>query len=321
MPPDVGDAPSAGALVDALVERYGFERLALRERLSGGYANDLLLAEAPGRRVVVRVKHPPVRLDEVQWEHRLVSLLAPRLREVPAPLRARDGSSFFVLDGAAVWVLPHVDGRPADPSDERHRLEAAALLGRFHAATADLDLPPRPGLTRLADLRPALQSGRYFEAIGSERRALPAPLPERQEEIEAGHAWALAFVEAVAAGRTPRAGVIHADLFAGNVLVRAGRAIALIDWDEANVDWLAFDLACAAWEFCADADGALDGQAFAAFLRAYRDAGGTVPAYEDDLLVGLMRVRRVLELLRAPYDRHVDVDHQLRNLCALQRLA
>jgi len=321
MVPDVGDAASAGPLVDALVERYGFEHLVLRERLSGGYANDLVLAQAPGRRVVVRVKHPPFGLDEVQWEHRLVSLIAPRLPEVPAPLPARDGSPFFRHYGAAVWVLPHVDGRPADPSDERHRLQAAALLGRFHAATADLDLPPRPGLTRLADLRPALQSGRYFEAVGSERRALPAPLEERQEEIEAGRAWAVAFVEAVAAGRTPRTGVIHADLFAGNVLVRAGRAVALIDWDEANVDWLAFDVACAAWEFCAGADGALDADAFSAFLGAYRDAGGTVPAHENDLLVGLMRVRRVLELLRAPYDRHVDVDHQLRNLGALERLA
>jgi Ser/Thr protein kinase RdoA (MazF antagonist) len=133
MPPDVGDAPSAGALVDALVERYGFERLALRERLSGGYANDLLLAEAPGRRVVVRVKHPPVRLDEVQWEHRLVSLLASRLREVPAPLRARDGSSFFVLDGAAVWVLPHVDGpriRATSATGSRRRRCSAASTRR-----------------------------------------------------------------------------------------------------------------------------------------------------------------------------------------------
>jgi hypothetical protein len=72
------------------------------------------------------------------------------------------------------------------------------------------------------------------------------------------------------------------------VLVRKRTAVALIDFEEACLDW--------------------------------RVAGGIVPVVEDDLLVPLIRVRRILEVLRAPYDRHVDSHYQRQNLDAFKRL-
>jgi hypothetical protein len=56
------------------------------------------------------------------------------------------------------------------------------------------------------------------------------------------------------------------------------------------------------------------------FVSAYRDAGGTVPPDEDELLRPLIRVKRILEVLRAPTDRHVDWDYQRRNLEAAEAL-
>ncbi len=114
-------------------------------------------------------------------------------------------------------------------------------------------------------------------------------------------------------------GLTHNDIFEGNVLVDHGRLSAVLDWEEADVDWQAYDVAIAAWFFCrAGAD--LDRAAFARFVAAYRAGGGTVPPAEDDLLVPLIRVKRVLEVLRAPTDRHVDWDEQLDNLRAAEGL-
>jgi Ser/Thr protein kinase RdoA (MazF antagonist) len=131
----------------------------------------------------------------------------------------------------------------------------------------------------------------------------------------------LEFVETVARTRRLKEGLDPRRLLSGNVLVRGRKAVGLVDFEEARIDWTAADLAGAIWEFCKhDDDETFDAAEADAFLRAYRAAGGVVPAAEDDLLVPLIRVRRILELPRAPYDREVDRDYQRANLDAFQRL-
>ena len=299
-------------LAGAILERYGFAELVPGHRLSGGYANDIFRIDADGAAYVVRLQRRPVDIAGVAWEHRLLTALAPRVQEVVAPIRSIDGSTFFQVGDDAVALLPYVDGVPAEP--ERDRKAAAEALARFHRAAAELELPPRPGLVRLAELRSGIDSGRYFEAIGQRANAVPAHVAERSAEIEAAREWAVSFVEGLAR-KPPTTGPIHADVFRGNVLVRAGVVVGLVDWEEANVDWVAYDLANAMWEFCE-----YDANASADFVRAYREAGGTVPPREDELLIPLVRVRRIVEVIRAPYDREVDWDYQLANLTAFERL-
>jgi Ser/Thr protein kinase RdoA (MazF antagonist) len=94
----------------------------------------------------------------------------------------------------------------------------------------------------------------------------------------------------------------------------------VLDWEELAVDWTAYDLASGLWPFCADASGELDPEAMTEFVAAYRGAGGTVPVEEDELLVPLIRVKRIVELLRMPTDRHVDLDYHARNLDAFWSL-
>jgi hypothetical protein len=56
------------------------------------------------------------------------------------------------------------------------------------------------------------------------------------------------------------------------------------------------------------------------FVDSYRASGGSVSPEEDDLIVPLVRVKRILEVLRAPTDRHPRWDYQLANLRAYQRI-
>jgi len=72
--------------------------------------------------------------------------------------------------------------------------------------------------------------------------------------------------------------------------------------------------------FCFAGDE-LDRPAARRFVGAYREAGGTAPPEEDDLLVPLMRAKRILEVLRAPNDRHPRWEHQRHNLRAVRNLA
>jgi hypothetical protein len=104
------------------------------------------------------------------------------------------------------------------------------------------------------------------------------------------------------------------------VLTSGDEVIALVDWEEAHHDWPVWDLANAVGTFCDDGDG-LDPAAVAAFVAAYRDAGGTAPARHDDLVVPLVGVKRTLEILRAPTDRDPVWPLQIRNAKSLARLA
>ena len=300
---------SVTAVSASLRERYGWSRFELRRPLAGGYANDICLAEADGAEVVVRIVRAPVDAAGLEWEHALLAQLAAFVAEVPAPLPALDGSTYFLDGESAVVVLPFLAAEPAEPTSDR--LAVAAAVARFHRAAAGVQLGPRPGSVRLAELREGMASGRYFAAIGPTARPWPPELQARRAELDAARDWLLAEVQTLAQ-RGLTTAPIHDDLFHGNVLMRDGAVAAFVDWEEAKIDWVACDLANAMWEFCKAADEE--------FVHAYRDAGGTVPPAEDDTLIPLIRVRRVLEILRAPYDRHVDWDYQLRNLEAFHAL-
>jgi Ser/Thr protein kinase RdoA (MazF antagonist) len=290
---------SVDDLLSVVAERFGLDDPISASRLTGGYANDVFLLE--GHDLVAHVKHPPADLESLAWEHRLLRLLADRLPEVPPPLPDRSGSTFFLNQGQSVWLTPFVQGSPAHPSD---RQLVGAALGRLHAT--EIDLPTRPGHARLRDLpipplteMPAIFDG-WLELIAEARTDL------------------IRLVSDINRTRRLSVGVTHNDVFPGNVLVQNGSVTALLDWEEADVDWLVWDLATSLWPFCDIADWR---RAITDFVTAYRGAGGRVPAEEDDLILPLVRAKRILEVLRAPTDRHPRWDVQLANLAAYQALA
>jgi Ser/Thr protein kinase RdoA (MazF antagonist) len=256
---------------------------------------------------VLGLQLPPVDEAALAWEHTASRRLEQHLPEACTPVLARDGTTWFPAGETVAWLMPLLPGAPADPTRAEDRDAAAAALGRLHATGTELDLPPHPRLQPLPRLRwpPA------------------APLPalaKRVSDIAELRAGAIASVRRIAAERRPREGFIHGDFFPGNVLVAAGDTTGLVDWEEAHTDWLSWDLANALGTFCFAGDE-LDRAAARRFLAAYHEAGGTAPREEEDLLVPLMRVKRILEVLRAPTDREPRWPHQRHNLRALEHLA
>jgi Ser/Thr protein kinase RdoA (MazF antagonist) len=232
---------------------------------------------------VLRIEHPPVLEYDIAWEHRVTGALSERLPEVSAPLAARAGRTFVDVEGRVAWLVPFVDGAPADAAREEHRLAAARALGRLHRAA--VPVPPRPRLEPLRRLAwPPLRVLPELEQWGA------AIARERE--------WAISYVARIAGERRLPAGLTHGDYFPGNVLIAGDEVAAIVDWEEARPDWLSWDLANAAGSFCTCADE-LDRSACGRFVAAYRADGGTSPAGDDDLLVPLMRVRWILEVLRA----------------------
>jgi aminoglycoside phosphotransferase (APT) family kinase protein len=125
--------------------------------------------------------------------------------------------------------------------------------------------------------------------------------------------WLAAF-DAQQPARQP----LHGDFYAGNTLVRDGRIVALLDWDDAFCGPPEQELAQAAWEW-GDGLSSFDLSAAERFTRRYAAAGGPAEPLTGGELAQLIRERLRIDVAwrRAAW-RHgtpcdaADVEHEAR---------
>ena len=265
------------------------------ERLEGGWKNELLrYGEA-----VLRLER--TTLGSARWEHELLRFLAPRVPEAVLPLAGPEPWECGRV--ASLW--PWVPGAPLDRGDEAQRLALVELLARLHRAGLAWQGGPRPGVPGYPDLDPVRNRWWDWELVEKPPALIRA--------YEATRDW-LADPPGLALG------AVHGDVSRGNLRVREGRIVALLDWEDARLDWPAWELANATWEACRAGD-ALDDARAERFLAAYAETGG--PG-ERSAFGPLLRLRLVADVLYSltskargePYDS----DHVAFLLRALERL-
>ena len=197
------------------------------ERIQQGLINEsYLVTTAAGDYVVQRINEyvfaNPAALA------RNVSLVTAHLGGalVPEPVAARAGG-WIVIDGGAWRAWHRVDGvAVGDPSLAQVR-SAALLLGRFHAALADLS---PEGLVetipRFHD--PAHRLARLIEAVESDPVGRVDPM---HAEIDAALAAAPLAARAAEIVATVPCRVAHNDAQLANFLFRDDDAVCLLDLD------------------------------------------------------------------------------------------
>ena len=123
---------------------------------------------------------------------------------------------------------------------------------------------------------------------------------------------------------------VHGDFYSGNLKAMDGRITAIFDWDETRVEWRAWEIGRAAWEFCKTANGTLDPDAAVDFVEAYIGAGAGISHTEKNALVTLMRADILWGVLYSfgHAQREVDAergiamdwDYHIDQLAAMERL-
>ncbi len=285
---------------DAIAERWGLAPLPTAQPLGGGNKNTLLRCGD----VVLRVEHRDP--ESVAWEHELTAFLSHDVPEVVTPLAALDGSTFAEKDGMIVSVLPFVEGAPLDRDDEAQRLGSARLLARLHWV-GRVWRRPRPDRPAFADLD--LETNAWWDV-----RIVELP-PVLERAYERSRAW-------LAAPPWLTRGAIHGDFYRGNLRVRDGRIHGVLDWEDARVDWPAWELANTTWEVCKDeARDRLDPERSARFLDAYAEADGPGELGPfDDLLRFRLVADALYSLTSAARDEPWSPDYVAHLLRALERL-
>jgi Ser/Thr protein kinase RdoA (MazF antagonist) len=265
--------PSLEPLPEGIAERYGLALPARGERLRGGASGSLFRAGD----VAVRVE----RTDPtgVRWEHELVRFLAQGVDEVVAPLPALDGSTFYLEGDRVVSVYPFVEGEELRDRESAFRNELPVLLARLHRrALAWPVAEQRAGMPALRERDWDRNEWWDWSVVDK----IP-PLVRAFEELR----------EWVAAAPDLTVCAIHGDFHPGNLLVRDGRIVAVVDWQYARRDWPAFELASVVWDLGWDG-AALDPVVRDEVIGAYLDARG--PG-EPDVLLPMARLETLVTVL------------------------
>lgn len=327
-------------LVEHIRTRYALEPITEITRLAGGEWKTLWRLTGARHAYVVSISHPTTDLKSIAYEHRLLRYLHAALPQIPAPLLATDGSSYFLAAGRIVSLYPFLPGEMADSNTVR--LSAARLLAAFHGVGQRYpDQSPRP------DVRPwhtwdwcaaewplieealasplATTNGvgqRFWQAAGK----WAPQICERGEQIKTERTYFQQWLTERARTIPPlTSGLVHDDYHDNNLLAEGTQITALLDWDDCHPDWLVLDLSNGMWEFCHVGES-LDITAARAFLQAYTEAGGPVKPAEFALLIPLIRCRRMREVMvslrgmatGSAWDE--SPDYLVHNLIALENL-
>jgi aminoglycoside phosphotransferase (APT) family kinase protein len=295
--------PSLEPLPEGIAERYGLAAPARGERLRGGASGTLFRAGD----VAVRLEHADP--ESVRWEHELVCFLAEAIDEVVAPMRALDGSTFFVDAGRVVSVFPFVDGDELRSREESFRQELPRLLGRLHRRAQTWTVADqRVGLPALRE-RDWDRNDWWDWSLVEKTPPLVRAFEELREWVESAPDLCVC--------------AIHGDFHPGNLLVRDGRIVAIIDWQYARRDWPAFELASTVWDLASDDELKLvDTAVRDQVVHEYLDAGG--PG-EPEVLVPMARLEALVTVLfsltRAARGLSWNPDFTARLLATLDDLA
>lgn len=269
-----GLQPGLEPVREAVISRYGVALPPRFEQVPGGASGTVFRAGE----FIVRVEHAD--LESVRWEHALLRFLAEEIDQVVDPLVALDGSTFYVDADRIVSVFPFLEGEELRSQEPVFRDELPVLLALVHRrAQASPIAEQRPGVPSLRE-RDWDRNDWWDWSIVEK----PSPLVRAFEELREWVATADLCV-------CP----IHGDFHTGNVLVRDGHVVGIVDWQYARRDWPALELAGMVWDLSSDGESTtLDTALRDQIVGRYVDAGG--PG-EPRALVPLMRLESLVSAL------------------------
>ncbi|MDH6368333.1 aminoglycoside phosphotransferase (APT) family kinase protein [Paenibacillus sp. PastF-3] len=208
--------------------------------LTGGYFNaayDLLLSD--GRDMILKIA-PSAEADTLSYEHDIMSVEVAAMRlmksngTVPVPrVYAYDNSKEMI--SSEFFFMEKIVGQPYNEIKEelssQQRMSIEEELGRYSRLINEIP-GERFGLFSASTPVKGTSWRETFKHLImnllEDARRLKVEMPIPLESVEAEIKSRLHVMDAVVKPR-----LIHWDLWDGNVFVREGRIVALIDWERA----------------------------------------------------------------------------------------
>ncbi len=208
------------------------------ERLGSGVNNETYAVAAREGAFVLRIYRNKTEPEAIRPEHELLGRLASvgLPFEIPRLVVSRAGDTVVVLDsaeGPQLAALFHRIAGAAAPIDPHHARVAAVALAQLDVGLASIDQNIGRAMVSAHDAHPLVDdpvAALTDLGLGSEFAAVRAAL--ERVDLE----------EQPIVASLPRQ-IIHGDFGLSNTLVRDGRVIGVVDFEDAGPDVRAMDLA------------------------------------------------------------------------------
>jgi homoserine kinase type II len=272
--------------LDAWLSRYSVGGLVDMAPIASGIENtNYFVTTQKGRYVLTLYERLPP--EELPFYLNLMAHLARAGVEAPAPEPDRTGALFSMLNGRPAGLVARIDGAAVEHPELAHCEAVGEALARLHRASQTYR-------ARLTNRRgPAW----WCQAA----RAVQPFLDADQRELLAAE---IRFQTGYGKVKLPK-GAIHGDLFCDNVLFADHRVAGIIDFGFAATDFLAYDLAITANDWCViDEAGTLDPNRCEALVRAYESVRPLTPD-ERAQWPTLLRAAALRFWLSRLYDLHL----------------
>jgi homoserine kinase type II len=245
------------SFLDELAEDYNFGRINKIASPTEEAINPSFVIEAARGHFLLRLDTVKSE-SEVRREIDLLAFLRKHSFPCPHPLQDRSGRFYRDYEGQCATVFRYHDGRVLQPARMRsNQLEnVGRTLGELHLIGKGYKkgIDNRFSFERVADLYLGVRNRlpNYFRKI---TRTL-------EDEIE----YLTQYLE----GKLPK-GIIHGDLYCGNLLFRGDKLTAVLDFESACRGKFIFDIATAVNALCfIDGNYSLD--RFRCLLQGYESA-------------------------------------------------
>lgn len=256
--------------LEVFLSGYDTGSLLSAKGIAEGVSNSNFLVETETARFILTLYERRIDLGDLPFFIDLMEHLADAGLPVPRPIRDRQGQALQTLEGRAACLIQFLPGVSVSQPTAAQAKAAGAALARLHVAGASFRQKRPNGLGLAWWQETAAEIG--IERLDAIEPGLGGLVSARLADI--GASWPADLP----------AGIIHADLFPDNVLMRGNEVTGLIDFYFACTDLLAYDLAVlhAAWAFPAD-------------------GSAPIPGHEEALFAGYESVRPLTDAERAAF--------------------
>lgn len=222
----------AGWVTKLLADSWGVEVISC-DRVVMSASNVLVWITTASDRMIVKWSVVRRLFPRLQNVARLTAWLDGRGLPVSAPVPALNGDLQVELGGCSVGLQSVVEGSMLDTDDLAQVHAAGAMLAKLHLGMAEYPHDRSLGPGGQAD--PTLMRTRVERWLG----ATPEHLLRLSEWLRRG-------LDSLPPDATLPVGLVHLDFRSANVLWDRDRVTAILDFEEAGVDYLVNDLAKAA---------------------------------------------------------------------------
>nr|MCR5543801.1 aminoglycoside phosphotransferase family protein [Eubacterium sp.] len=227
--------------IDNIYRKYIKDEVSTVTLLSGGHINKTYLIETDAGNYICQCINKCMDIDLLENNYRLYSEACERnAREYPKILKSEEGSYFVTDNDGDKWrMYPVIEGEVlTNPLSEAELYECGKGLARMHEILSSVSAKPDAVYPHLHDLefyyekykRLINNSGTPENEINSEPEDSREAEPDNKRDNDLEILIDKRYME-IPYYKAQCTDVIHGDAKLANILFRAGKAVAFIDFD------------------------------------------------------------------------------------------